>query len=150
MGTALIDIYEAIGDADLGQDEIPTKVKSFVEALVKYQDEETSLWHQIIDKSEKDDNWIEASSSSLFLYTIAKAIKNGMVDSSYKDVVSKAYQGLLDHLVAESEDNIVVRGICTSASPEAYDYYVKIPTAENDIYGVGAFVLAIMAYYQLN
>ncbi len=54
------------------------------------------LWYQIVDKGDREDNWLESSCSSLFIYTIAKAIKAGIVDDSYKAVVDKAYDGLLE------------------------------------------------------
>ena len=61
------------------------------------------LWYQLVDKGDREDNWLESSCSASFLILIAKAIKHGIVDDSYREVCDKAYTGLLEHMV-ESDD----------------------------------------------
>lgn len=149
IGAALIDIYEAIGDANLGQEALPDKTKDFIDAVIAFQDPTTSLWYQVVDKGDREDNWLESSSSSLYLYTIAKAIENGFVDDSYEEVLVKGYQGLLEEMVDEEDNSLVVKGICIGTSAGTYNYYVERPASDNDLHGVGAFLFATMAYYNL-
>src|SRR5690606_1389934 len=87
-GTALVDILELINSAR-GQEDIVQSLKDLVPAITKFQDEKTGLWYQIVDKGDRSDNWLESSCSSLFIYFIAKAIKLGLVDDSYRSVVNK-------------------------------------------------------------
>ncbi|MDQ0229864.1 glycoside hydrolase family 88/105 protein [Metabacillus malikii] len=148
-GTALIDLLEILGDRSRGQEQLITSLKDFIPAIAKFQDDQTGLWYQIVDKGEQGDNWLESSCSALFLYFIAKGIQHGYVDHSYRAVVDKAYKGLLEHMVDENESKLILSGICIGTSAGVYDYYVNRPTSENDLHGMGAFILGSMAYYDL-
>ncbi|WP_425415429.1 glycoside hydrolase family 88/105 protein [Peribacillus loiseleuriae] len=148
-GTALIDLLEILQGKPVVQNEWIASIQHLIPALIKYQDNQTGLWYQIVDKGERPDNWLESSCSSLFLYTIAKAIKAGYVSESYKESIQKGYAGLLEHMVTIHESTLDLKGICIGTSAGLYDYYVSRPTSENDLHGVGAFVLASMAIYDL-
>ena len=128
-----------------GQEVFVEELQHFIPAIVKHQDADSGLWYQIVDKGDREDNWLESSCSALFIYTIAKAIKAGYVDKSYKEVIEKAYNGLLTHMVKVDESQLELSGICIGTSAGEYDYYVSRPTSENDLHGMGAFILACMA-----
>ncbi len=52
--------------------------------------------------------------------------------------------------MVESDDtSLTLKGIVIGTSAGTYDYYVSRPTSENDLHGMGAFLLASMAYYDL-
>lgn len=61
-----------------------------VRALKKYQDE-TGLWHTIIDHKE---TYLETSGSSAFAYGILKAVRTGKLDPEYRSVGLKAAEGV--------------------------------------------------------
>ncbi|MDE1548620.1 glycoside hydrolase family 88/105 protein [Jeotgalibaca caeni] len=147
-GTALIDIIEAIGDEYQGQNELPGEVAKYVENVVKFQDEKTGLWHQIVDKGDREDNWLESSSSSLYLYTIAKALHYGFVGEEYKENLLRGYAGLIEHMTEEAGNDLHLHGICIGTSAGSYEYYVDRPTSTDDLHGVGAFLLGAMAVYE--
>lgn len=146
-GTAIIDILEAIGDEYQGQSGLPEELERYVESFVKFQDEETGLWYQIVDKGDREDNWLESSSSSLYLYTIARALKHGYIEKKHEDVLARGFEGLMAHMTDENDGDLHVNGICIGTSAGTYDYYVGRPTSEDDLHGVGAFLFATMALY---
>jgi len=125
-------------------------IQDLVVALSKFQDEKTGLWYQVVDKGERDDNWLEASASSLFIYTIAKAVTNKYVDYEYFKVAWKGFNGLLEHKITETNDLVVIKDICIGTSIGVYDYYVNRERSENDLHGAGAFIMACMAMDQLD
>ncbi|WP_405102571.1 glycoside hydrolase family 105 protein [Oceanobacillus sp. FSL H7-0719] len=149
-GTALIDLIELMNGKEYGQKHLKENLKDFIAAVVKYQDEKTGLWYQIIDKGNKEDNWLESSSSALFLYFMAKAIKIGVIDESYRSAVERTYDGLLNQMVEVNNEKLILKGICIGTSAGLYDYYIGRPTSKNDLHGMGAFVLACMALHDLN
>ena len=149
-GTALIDLIELMDGKEYGQEHLTEHLKDFIASVANYQDKETGLWYQIMDKGDREDNWLESSSSALFLYFTAKAIKSGFVADTYRSVVEKAYEGLLNHMVEVEKDKLTLKGICIGTSAGLYDYYIGRPTSENDLHGMGAFVLACMALHDLN
>lgn len=146
-GTALVDILEEIGDSSQGQKDLPKQLAQYIENVVKFQDEETGLWYQIVDKGHLEDNWLESSSSSLYLYTIAKALKEGYISKDYEDVLKKGFNGLMEHMTEEDGDALHIKGICIGTSAGVYDYYAGRPTSTDDLHGVGAFLFAVMALY---
>ncbi|WP_375138408.1 MULTISPECIES: glycoside hydrolase family 105 protein [unclassified Bacillus (in: firmicutes)] len=149
-GTAVIDLLELLGDKKRGQEELIPSLQKLIRSIAAYQDEKSGLWYQIVDKGDRQDNWLESSCSSLFLYFIAKAIKHGYVNDSYHAIVHKGYNGLLKLMVKEEESTLTLSGICIGTSAGLYDYYVGRPTSENDLHGMGAFILASMAIYDLS
>lgn len=149
-GTALVDLLALIDENVYGRDELIESLQSFIPAVLQYQDVETGLWYQVVDKGDREDNWLESSCSALFIYTIAKAIKADYVDESkYMHHLEKAYQGLLEHMVEEDETTLKLNGICIGTSAGKYEYYVQRPTSENDLHGMGAFILGSMAINEL-
>lgn len=117
------------------------KLGQFVKALIRLQDTESGLWYQVVDKGDRADNWLETSCTSLFVYAIAKAVKHGCIEEAYIDAAWKGYQGLISRLKFD-EIGVIVPDICIGTSAGEYDYYVARPVSENDLHGVGAFILA--------
>lgn len=144
-GTALIDILDILPENHNGRTELIEALQKLIDGYAKFQDEKTGLWYQIVDKVDYRDNWLESSCSSLFIYTIARAVEKGYVDNKYLTVASKAYQGLLDEMIEYNHETLTMKGICIGTSAGVYDYYVSRPVSENDLHGVGAFILASMA-----
>ncbi|MFJ7747116.1 glycoside hydrolase family 105 protein [Peribacillus sp. NPDC097295] len=144
-GTALIDLLDILPKNHSSRDELLTSLQSVIQAYTDFQDKETGLWYQIVDKGDREDNWLESSCSSLFIYTIARAVEKNYVDSNYQDIAKKGYQGLLKHMIELPDDSLIMKGICIGTSAGVYDYYVSRPVSENDLHGVGAFILASVA-----
>ncbi|GAB2557071.1 glycoside hydrolase family 88/105 protein [Gracilibacillus alcaliphilus] len=118
-------------------------VQQLIEALITFQDEETGLWYQVVDKPNEPNNYLESSCSCLFIYAIAKAVHKGYVNTAFLQKAEKGYRGLLEHKVAvDQAGQFKLHDICIGTSIGTYDYYVERETSTNDLHGVGAFVLA--------
>lgn len=142
-GMALVDMLEHLSINNPAREELITELKQYVDTILKYQDEKSGLWYQIVDKGDRKDNWLESSGSSLFVYTIAKAIQLNYLDVSYLEPAKKGYQGLLDNMITfDVKNRLQLEGICIGTSCGVYDYYVARETSVNDLHGLGAFILA--------
>lgn len=148
-GTALVDILDLLPSDHPGRSELIQSLQELIRGLVLFQDRQTGLWYQVVDKGEQPDNWLESSCSSLFVYFIAKAITRGYIDESYLESAKKGYQGLLDHMIVSDEKGWKMKEICIGTSAGDYDHYVGRPTSNNDLHGVGAFILASVALEEL-
>lgn len=71
-----------------------------VESLVRYQSE-NGMWHTLVDDA---DSYVEASATCGFAYGILKAVKDGLIDPSYREAAWKALPAILDCI---SEEGIV-------------------------------------------
>ena len=152
-GIAIADMLELLPDDHQSKPELAEVLAGFVEAIIDYQDQDSGLWYQVVDKGDREDNWLETSCSSLFVYAIAKAIKLGCIPEdaiAAARVSAKAgYIGLLNRLSSDSL-GIIVPEICIGTSAGDYEHYVSRPTCENDLHGVGAFVLACTAIHDID
>mgnify|MGYP005750505007 FL=1 len=149
-GMALVDMLEQLPDGHVAKEELIQELEQYVTTILKYQDEKSGLWYQIVDKGHLQDNWLESSGSSLFVYTIAKAINLKYIDSSYAEMAMKCYKGLIEHMVSFNENNhLQLEGICIGTSCGVYEYYVSRETSINDLHGLGAFILACVELSKL-
>lgn len=150
-GLALVDIISMLPDSHSKKAELTSVLQQLIENIVRYQDDETGLWYQVIDKGYLEDNWLESSCSCLFIYTIAKAVNEGYIDKTYIEYAEKGYQGVIKHAIKLDEGgNVTLTGICIGTSIGVYDYYVNRETSENDLHGVGAFILASVQLQKCN
>jgi len=119
-------------------------------ALAKVQDQSTGLWYQVLDQGNRAGNYLEASGSCMFVYSIAKAVRLGYLAKTYLDMARKGYQGILDNLIRVDDQGLVnLEQICGVAGlggnpyrDGSYEYYVSEKTVTNDYKGVGSFILA--------
>jgi unsaturated rhamnogalacturonyl hydrolase len=44
---------------------------------------QTGLWYQVLDKGGKKGNYLEASASCMFVYTLAKGVREGYLPQKY-------------------------------------------------------------------
>lgn len=75
-------------------------LKAQVDALAKYQDPKSGLWHTLIDDA---DSYLESSATAGFAFGILKAIRKKYLDRSYEPMALKAVQGVMDHIDANGE-----------------------------------------------
>ncbi len=111
-----------------------------LKALVKFQDAETGLWYQVVNKPGEEGNWQEISCSCLYACALYKAVRMGLMDESYLEYARRGYRGVIN-TVKYDENGILIGGVCIGTGVGSYDYYINRPTSVNDLHGVGAFLL---------
>lgn len=153
-GMAMVDVLDYLPENHPGRARLITYLKQYAEAITKVQDK-SGLWWQVLDQPNREGNYLEATGSSMFTYTLAKGVNKGYLPEKYLDVAKKAYQGILDHLITVDADGMVNLNKCCAVAglggnpyrDGTYDYYVNEPIRSNDPKGTGPF---IMASLQLN
>jgi unsaturated rhamnogalacturonyl hydrolase len=86
----------------------------------------------------------------MFVYAMAKAIRNGYLSEEYLPTARKGYDGIIKNLISENPDgSIDLTQICQVAGlggnpyrDGSYEYYISTPVVSNDLKGVGAFIMA--------
>jgi unsaturated rhamnogalacturonyl hydrolase len=144
--TAIMQILDYIPAGHPRQYEFITAARDSINALLRFQDEETGLWFQIVDKGDKTGNWLETSCSLLNTYAVAKAVKTGLVHKSYARHIRRAYEGIIKSLRLDGS-NLFVPNLCLSSDVGDYEYYINRPKAENDLLGTGTFLLMCTEYH---
>lgn len=148
-GLAVSQFLDLLPAGDPGRVELAVELGSFVEALIRYQDGESGLWYQVVDKGDQPDNWLETSGSCLFVYTIAKAVKHGIAPPGAWAAARKGYEGLIKVLQQDEQGRLILPDICIGTSAGDYENYVTRPKVSNDLHGVGALVMACVEMQSL-
>lgn len=140
-GMALVDVLEVLPQDQPDRPKLISILQQLVKDLVFYQDQSSGLWYQIITQPNLKGNWLETSSSSMFIYTIDIAVKRGYVSQKYAQNVSKGYQGVISKVSIESPDEADISGICEGTNVSDLQYYLDRKRNVNDFHGLGAFLL---------
>lgn len=138
---ALLEMFEHLPEDHKDKAELVVILQDLLKALVKYQDPATGLWHQVVDKGELPDNWLENSCTALYVHAIAKAVRFGYLEPEYMACAWKGYQGVIDTLEFNEKAHVVIGKICIGTGIGDYAHYIARPTSENDLHGAGAFIL---------
>ena len=59
------------------------------QAVAKYQDPRSGLWYQVLDKGTEKGNYLESSAACMFVYALAKGVRNGYLPASYMQVAEE-------------------------------------------------------------
>jgi unsaturated rhamnogalacturonyl hydrolase len=149
---ALVDCLDSLPEEHSGRNEIIRILRRLAASVANYQDPNTGLWYQVLDKGDRSDNWHETSCTAMFAYAYAKGVRKKYLDPSFREKAEQAYQGLLDHYVYLDEngrfylnDTVSVGSLRSKAD---YEYYVTTERRINDFKGVAAFLYASLELEQ--
>jgi unsaturated rhamnogalacturonyl hydrolase len=145
---ACVDVLDFLPANHPGRKDVIAQVKKVSDGVIKWQDPASGLWWQVLDKGGQPGNYLEATASSMFVYSMAKAINKGYLPKSYLAPTLKGYQGILDKLIkTDASGKISLTRCCSVAGlgygrDGSYEYYLREPVVDNDLKGVGPFILA--------
>lgn len=155
-GMALVDTLEELPDGHPGRDRLVEILHRWARGIVRHQDSTTGLWWQVTDEGTRPGNYLEATASSMFLYTLAKALNDDLLDSGeFRGPVEAAWSGLRRYLLdIDAKGRLSLAQCCRVAglSEErdgSYDYYLSERVVDNDIKGVGPFIRATLELSRL-
>lgn len=149
---AIVDALDFIPAEQKGRDDVLAILNNIAGQLKKIQDEETGLWYQVLDRSGDKGNYLESSCSAMFIYSLLKATRMGYIDSSYREVAEKAYQGFIKEFVEYDENGLMnITQACAVAGLGGkdnrsgdYEYYIHEQIRSNDPKVIGPFIMAVL------
>jgi unsaturated rhamnogalacturonyl hydrolase len=145
---ALVDVLDKMPANHPGRAQLIDILNKAAVGLVKYQDPKTGVWWQVTDKGPRKYNYLEASSSSMFVYALAKGVNHGYLPRTYIPAIRAGYQGILKQFVSLDKNGrgISLNHICKVAGLDkrrtgSYKYYTRgEKIVSNDLKGVGPFI----------
>src|SRR6218665_957167 len=153
-GMAMVDVLDYLPKDHPGRASLISYIKSYADAVIKYQDKKSGLWYQVLDKPLANGNYEEATASAMFVYTIIKSVNDGYLPQSYKAVAKKGYDGIIKNLITVDENGVVNLNKCCAVAglggkpyrDGSYEYYVNEEIRSNDGKGTGPFILASLEF----
>jgi len=147
---ALVDTLPYFPKNHAGRKSLITILNRLATAATRFQDRETGLWYQVMDKPKVPGNYFESSAACMFTYALAKGARLGYLNTKYRQSASRAYAGILKRFVKpDSDGNLTLTDTVYSAGlggkpyrDGSYEYYIHEKVGSNDPKGIGAFLLA--------
>lgn len=147
---ALIDTAEIMPDTMKEEKESLLKnYRELIDAMLPYQDKESGMWYQVVNRGRISPNYLETSGSAIFAYAIMKSVRLGFLEPSYFDYGKKAFDGICRTYLSEKDGELQLGGICLVAGlgnkemrEGTFEYYMREPIVMNDAKGVAPLILA--------
>ncbi|WP_243473820.1 glycoside hydrolase family 88/105 protein [Winogradskyella sp. MH6] len=151
-GMALVDVLDYLPENYEGRERLIKYLNQYAEAIVKYQDEKTSTWYQVLNLPEREGNYLEATGTSMFTYTLAKGVNKGYLPKQYLDNANKAFEGILDTFITVEDNGVVSLNKCCGVAglggnpyrDGTFEYYIGEIIRSNDPKGTGPFIMAAL------
>ena len=144
MGWFGITLIEVLGLLPRNHPERPkllAQLEQLVKAWTNYQNKQTGLWYQVVDKGSDPANWLETSSSSMYTFAIAMAVQNGYVNKKYLVTAEKGYDGVLSKISLDADGMSNLTDVCEGTNVADLAYYYARKRVTNDFHGLGAFLI---------
>ena len=165
---ALVELLDAMPADYPRRGEVAELLAKTFDNVINWQDPKTGVWYQVMDAPGRDGNYLEATASSMFAYSLLKAARKGWVtDPKYLAAGKKAFEGIVDNFIRINPDGTIsltdccaVAGLGPGISPAvlkaapkvkenkrrdgSYEYYLSEPVRDNDAKGVGPFIWAAL------
>jgi unsaturated rhamnogalacturonyl hydrolase len=147
---AVADTLDYIPEDHAQRAQIISIFQATMNAVAQVQDPVSGVWYQVLDQGDRPGNYLESSASCMFVYAMAKGVRNGYLGEEYLGVTRRGYDGILTEFVTVEEQGLVrLDGICAVAGlggkpyrDGSFEYYVGEPVIANEYKGVGPFILA--------
>ena len=169
---SICDVLEYYPDGE-NKEYLINLLKEAITGVLKYQDKDSKMFYQIVDKmkisvnvpyeyfkalnnkkytnSAVVQNYLESSGSSMIAYAILKASRLGYLPSGYLSIGSEIFEGIYNHSFKNGmlNDICITAGLGPSSKPYrdgSVEYYLAEPVGSDDAKGVGPFIMAYIEY----
>ena len=145
---ALVDVLDNFPADHPARHEIIATFKKLTDGILKHQDPASGVWWQVTDQGARQGNYLEATASCMFVYSMATAINDGVLSRDYLPAVRKSYEGIIRTFIKTDADGTTRLVNCCKVAGLSADrdgsfaYYISEPIIDNDAKGTGSFVLA--------
>jgi unsaturated rhamnogalacturonyl hydrolase len=138
MEQSVYEYYRDLGDL----------FKEALKGILKYQDKESGLFYQVIDKADVRGNYLETSGSAMIAYSMFKACRMKVIlADKYEENAMKILNTLIDTRIEEVDGCLKLGGTCNVAGLSdtrdgSVEYYLSEPIVYDDHKGVGPLIMA--------
>jgi len=119
---ALVDTLAYYPDDDPGRAKLIAELEQDAAAVARYQDNATGLWYQVLDKAGAEGNYPESSASCMFVYALAKGVRQGYLPQRYLADAERGYNGIVNRFIKAGPGDAValdgtVKGVGLGGDP---------------------------------
>ena len=147
---AMVDVLDIIPHTHPERETIKTMFIDLADDLMKYRDENKKLWYQVIDQQDREGNYIETSSSLMFIYSFARGVNKGYLPDHFLKIAEESFKSVMENYITTDENQLLFLQNTVSVGglggdpyrDGSYEYYLSEPLRVNDFKGYGPLMLA--------
>lgn len=137
----LIEVLDELPADHSGRAPLIQMLSGLLKSIYQFQDTNTGLWYQVINKQGESGNWQETSCSTMYTYAMSRAVASGYVSDEYLQQIEAGYTGVMSKVTVSENGAVVLRDICEGTGVGNYQYYIDRKKIANDFHGLGAFLI---------
>ena len=146
----LVDTLEHFPKEHPRRSELVAILDRLVTAIEKVQDPKSGTWWDILDLGGKEKNYLESSGSAMFVYAIARGVREGYLSERHMKVAVRGWEGIKKEFIktnaeghAEWHGTVSVSGLGGNPYRDgSYEYYISEKIRLNDAKGLGPAIKA--------
>ncbi len=154
---ALVDVLDYFPKTNPRRAELVAILNREAEAITKYQDKKSGVWFDIVDLPARPKNYLESSGSAMFVYALAKGVRQGVLPDKYLQTANKGWAGIRKEFIKETGDGnldwegtVSVSGLGGKPYRDgSFDYYMSEKLRTNDAKGLAPAVMAAVEIERL-
>lgn len=147
---ALVDVLELLPETVSGRGDLVRILQGIFDKLPEYADSASGMWYQVLDTPGREGNYVEATCSAMFVYSMLKGIRLGILEIPLKTAREK-YDAFVRTFVTRDGDLVSLERCCEVAGLGGkdnrrgdYDYYINERVRANDPKGIGPAIWAAL------
>ena len=160
----VVQTYEGLGCLNQGEGQcvacglMRNMTIQIADSLVRHADPSTGAWWQLTTFPGQVGNYLESSSTVLFIFFLLKGLRTGLIPpqgGSAMKAALKAYSYTTEHFVVDVGTKNGTIGfdktvaVCSLNSTATYEYYTTQPLVPNSLLGESAFIFASLEVEKL-
>ena len=147
---AIVDVLDYLPEDHPDRAKIIKILQNVSDALLKVRDTKSGLWYQVLDKGNKEGNYLEASCATMFTYAFAKGANKGYLNKKYLEIAKESFNSILKYHVVINDNGFIdllhtCRGAGLGGNPYrdgTFEYYISEPQRTNDFKGYGPLIMS--------
>ena len=147
---ALVDVLDLLPETVSGRGDLVRILQGIFDKLPEYADSASGMWYQVLDSPGREGNYVEATCSAMFVYSMLKGIRLGILEIPLKTAREK-YDAFVRTFVTRDGDLVSLERCCEVAGLGGkdnrrgdYDYYINERVRANDPKGIGPAIWAAL------
>ncbi|MGD9590471.1 MAG: glycoside hydrolase family 88 protein [Pyrinomonadaceae bacterium] len=149
---AIVDTLDHFPQEHPRRKEIETILDRLATAIARVQDPKSGVWWDILDLGGKEKNYLESSASAMFVYAIARGVREGYLYEKHMKVAVRGWDGIKKEFIKTSADGhaewhgtVSVSGLGGNPYRDgSYEYYMSEKIRLNDAKGLGPAIKAAL------
>ena len=148
----LVDTLEHFPKDHPRRKELVAILDRLVVAIEKVQDPKSGVWWDILDLGGREKNYLESSASAMFVYAIARGVREGYLSDKHMKIAVRGWDGIKKEFIKTNADGhtdwhgtVSVSGLGGNPYRDgSYEYYMSEKIRLNDAKGLGPAIKAAL------